>query len=154
MLKEYCGNQGQGVELGPCVSVTVSGFQVILQKWTDFCENEKTNISVHCLVSAMVPTGVIFGIFENSGIFLDRGFELEFRENFRKVSRNFWTFETTVLFRSSFDRQKFLTFGYRELSKVKNFWQTHGLSIYRVHLNVDNFYSAIRFVLFSWRSAT
>ena len=36
--------------------------------------------------------------------------------------------ESPVDFRKIFDRRKFSTFGYRELSKVKNFRQTHGLS--------------------------
>ena len=36
--------------------------------------------------------------------------------------------ESPVDFRKIFDRQKFSTFGYRELSKVKNFRQTHGLT--------------------------
>ena len=37
-------------------------------------------------------------------------------------------FVTPVLFRFSFDRRKFLTFGYRELLKVENFRQMNGLT--------------------------
>ena len=51
--------------LRPCVSVTVSGFQLISQKCTDFRENKKPNISVHFSVSATVPTGVPFRKHEN-----------------------------------------------------------------------------------------
>ena len=45
--------------------------------------------------------------------------------------------ESPVDFRKIFDRQKFSTFGYRELSKVKNFRQTHGLIVHRFDCNLN-----------------
>ena len=46
--------------------------------------------------------------------------------HFRKILYR----ENTYNFRPIFDRQKFSTFGYRELLKVENFRQTHGLTAY------------------------
>ena len=44
----------------PCVSVTVSEFGIISRNYTDFRENEKTNISVHFCIALPYRQGFPF----------------------------------------------------------------------------------------------
>ena len=80
---------------------------------------------------AFENSGIIFVIFDHSKISKIDGYFRHFQHllkipvHFRKILYK----ENTVDFRKIFDRQKFSTFSYRELSKVKNFWQTHGLTM-------------------------